>query len=390
MQHYRLTVGSDASDIVGFTNAHIQCAVDRVALLGGGVVELSEGVFNMADSLHLRTLVAVRGQGEATILRKNAMKKANVATFLGYGHDDIVVDDPGDFELGDGIIIGDDRAGGFYLTVGTLIRREGDTWYTTHPHVHDYLCRNNGIVRTLFPIVSAVDIADALVEDLVIEGNSAENETLNGCRGGGFFAHRAKGVVARRLTVHDFDGDGFSFQTCDDLELDGCVALACTGNGFHPGSGSNRFHIHDCKARECGNCGLYYCLRVRDSLLENCTFERNGLHGVSIGARDTGHTNRSLVIRKNGGAGVYLRPGGEDLAAHDNCIEDCLIEANCADEGEAEIVLQGETRGISLIRNTILHREGKPGILIKPEMLPFEASGNTIEPGGESAIVDQR
>ena len=59
---YRLTVGSSRCDIEGFTNAHIQAAVDRCALLGGGTVELCRGVFRMADSLHLRTGVSVRGQ----------------------------------------------------------------------------------------------------------------------------------------------------------------------------------------------------------------------------------------------------------------------------------------------------------------------------------------
>ena len=390
MQPYRLTVGDDSCDIRGFTNTHIQCTVDRVAMLEGGEVELSEGVFHMADSLHLRSGVTVRGQGEATVLRKNAMKRAQVATFLGFGHYDVVVDNPDIFEPGDGVIIGDDNSGGFYQTVGTLIRREGDTWITTYPHAHDYHARRNGFVKTLFPVISAVDVEDAVVEEIVVDGNPSENETMNSCRGGGFFAHRANRIVARRIVVRNFNGEGFSFQTCDDLELDSCLAERCSGNGLHPGSGSNRFHIHDCVARECGACGLFYCLRVRDSILENSTFEGNGSHGVSIGGRDTGHINRNLVIRNNGGAGVYLRPGGKDVAAHGNRIESCTIEENCTDEGEGEIVLQGETEGIRVVGNTIRRRPGTPGILIMPEMLSFEEGDNTIEPGGEHAVVDRR
>ncbi len=383
----RMRVGDDSADIRGFTNTHIQCAVDRIALLGGGAVELTAGTFAMADSLHMRTGVSVRGQGDTTVLRKNAMKQARVATFLGFGHYDLVVDEPDAFELGDGVLVGDRNAWGFYQSVSTLVRREGDTWFTSRPHPHDYLDTSDGYAKTLFPLVSAVDVHDTALEDLAVDGNADENEPLGGCRGGGVFAHRSDRVAVRRVTVRDFAGEGFSFQTCDDLELADCLAERCSGNGLHPGSGSNRFHIHGCTARRCGQSGLFYCLRVRDGLLEDCTFEHNRLHGVSIGGRDTGHLNRRLTIRHNGGAGVFLREGGRQVAPHYNTIEDCILEHNAAQEDLAEIVLQGQTEGIRLIGNRIRRRPDRPGILVMPEMLPFEQRDNTIEPAGEGAVV---
>lgn len=386
---FRLTVGAAGSDIAGFTNTHIQCAVDRIAMLGGGLVDLSEGVFTLADSLHLRTGVTVRGRGEGTVLRKAPMKSARVASYLGFGHCDIVVDAPDRFAHGDGILIADDRAVGFYQTVSTLVRREGDTWICSRPHAHDYDARFGGVVKTLYSPISAIEVVDAAVEDLVVDGDAARNDTLNGCRGGGFFAHRSNRVVARRVVVRDFNGEGFSFQTCDDLELDGCLAERCTGNGFHPGSGSNRFRIHGCVARESGAGGLFYCLRVRDSLLEDCVFENNRSHGVSIGERDTGHINRRLTIRGNGGAGVYLRPGDSPVAAHGNLIENCCLEDNARKGGEAEIVLQGKADGVKVIGNTI-RRGSHTGILVMPEMPAFECSGNRIDPPGDGAVVDRR
>lgn len=387
---YRITAGDDASDIRGFTHHHIQAAVDRAALLGGGEVVLSAGVFEMGDSLHLRAGVLVKGQGGRTILRKQPMKQARIVTFLGFGHYDVVVDQPDQFEPGEGVILSDRNAVGFYQTVSTLIRRDGDAWIVSRPHAHDYHVRSDGVMRTLFPVVSAVDVADARVEDLVIDGLADRNDMLNGCRGGGFFAHRSSRVAARRLTVRNFNGEGFSFQTCDDLMLESCVAEECSGNGFHPGSGSNRFVIRGCTARRCGACGLFYCLRVRDSLLEDSLFEGNGSHGVSIGDRDTGHTNRNLTIRENGGAGVFLRPGGWDVAAHGNRIEGCRIERNAARDGEAEVVLQGEASGVVFAGNRVHRREGRPGLLVKPEMPAFEMRDNVIEPPGPEAVVDQR
>lgn len=386
----RITVGGAKADIGGFSNAEIQRAVDALAARGGGTVELTEGVFQMADSLHLRTAVTVSGRGEVTVLRKAAMKQARIATYLGYGHYDVVTDDPDAFQLGDGVLVSDRNAQGFYQTVGTLVRREGAEWFIDRAFAHDYSYQAEGLVRTLYPVISAVDVHDTAVQDLAVDGNKAENEALNGCRGGGFFAHRADRVAVRRVVVRDFNGEGFSFQTCDNMELDACLAEGCTGNGLHPGSGSNRFHIHHCTARRCGASGLFYCLRVRESLLEDCLFEDNGLHGVSIGGRDTGHMNRRLTIRGNRGAGVFLRPGDASIAPHNNTIQDCLLEQNAIEEGAAEIVLQGQTRGIRVIGNRIRRRPGRPAILILPDMPAFEFRDNAIVPAAEDAIVDRR
>lgn len=390
MDEMILTVGEAGADIPGFTNTHIQCAVDRIALLGGGTVVLTGGVFAMADALHLRTRVTVRGSGAATVLRKNPMKESPIATYLGYGHTDVVVADPDLFSHGDGIIIGDDKAMGFYQTTGTLVRREGGTWFTTRPFAHDYHPDAHGFVRTLYPLVDAVDVEHAAVEDLVLDGNESENGFLNGCRGGAFFAHRSNRVAARRVTARRFRGEGFSFQTCDHLELDSCTAESCAGNGFHPGSGSNCFRIHGCTARGCAGCGLFYCLRVRDSLLEDCLFEDNGQHGVSVGERDTGHVNRRLTLRHNGGAGFFFRATTAALAAHDTVIEQCVLEENAAASGEAEIVLQSPAGGVRVAGNRIRRRADKPGILVRPEMPAFESRDNVIEPAGPDAVRDMR
>ena len=390
---YRLTVGNPSCAIPGFTNAHIQAAVDRCAFLGGGVVELSAGTFRMADSLHLRTGVTVRGQGRATVLLKNPMKSARIVSFLGYGHRDLEVDKPNLFKPGDGVLIRDTNAIGFYTTVATLVRREGDVWITNRPHHHDYLERSGGVVETLFPIVSAEGIADAVLEGVRLEGNLKRNPvTANGCRACGFHALNAHRITVRNVTVRDYNGDGFGFQTCDDFTAEGCVVESCTGNGFHPGSGSNRFHMKNCIARHNRGCGLFYCLRVRHGLLEDSLFEKNGSFGISVGERDTDSVNRNLTIRLNGGAGVYIRPCNKANAAHRTLIEGCTLDRNCAGkkDADAEIVLQGETEGLRVIGNTIRGRPGKPGLLIRPGTPPVDLRDNHVIPSGKNAIVERR
>ncbi len=386
MSASRITVGDESCDVRGFTNAHIQSAVDRLG--PGGEVALSAGVFSMADALHLRNGVTVRGQGDQTILRKNPMKTALITTLIGYGHDDLIVDAPDTFEAGEGVIVSDDASGGFTDTTGTLMHRDDHTWFIDRLTVHDYDSRRHARVQTLFPLISAVGVQDATVEDLRLDGNSARNATMNGCRGGGFFAHFCKRIIARRIAVRDYNGEGFSFQTCDDLELDRCLADGCRGHGFHPGSGSNRFHIHDCVARNCGG-GFFYCLRVRDSLFENSLLESNRGHGLNVWVRDTDNLNRNITIRGNGQCGICIIPGDRGRAPHRNTFEACTLEHNCASGGPAEIIVQGEVEGIRLVNNRIRRRPSVPGILVAPGTPPFISEGNLIEPAGPDAVVFQ-
>ena len=59
-----ITVGLKDADIVGSDNRALQAAVDYVAGLGGGTVEIGVGTYLMNDSLHLRNNVNLIGQGE--------------------------------------------------------------------------------------------------------------------------------------------------------------------------------------------------------------------------------------------------------------------------------------------------------------------------------------
>src|SRR5437762_13041464 len=65
----KITVGLRDADINGADSRALQAAMDYIAGLGGGVVEVGEGEFLMSDSLHLRSFVEVRGTKGNTILR---------------------------------------------------------------------------------------------------------------------------------------------------------------------------------------------------------------------------------------------------------------------------------------------------------------------------------
>ena len=100
-----VTVGQKDGDIVGSDNRALQAAVDYVAGLGGGTVNIGSGTYIMRDSLHLRSNVHIIGQGDATILRKCDGVSSPLATDGDYGQEAITLADPAGFEVGMGVTV---------------------------------------------------------------------------------------------------------------------------------------------------------------------------------------------------------------------------------------------------------------------------------------------
>ena len=70
-----IKVGLEKADIVGSDNRALQAAVDYIAGLGGGIVEIGPGEYLMKDSLHMRSNVTIRGTAGKTILRKAPFRR---------------------------------------------------------------------------------------------------------------------------------------------------------------------------------------------------------------------------------------------------------------------------------------------------------------------------
>src|SRR5687767_16012108 len=81
----RIRVGLREGDIVGGDNRALQAAVDYIAGLGGGTVEIGPGEYILHDSLHLRSRVTVRGSEEKTVLRKARGVRSPLALDGDYG-----------------------------------------------------------------------------------------------------------------------------------------------------------------------------------------------------------------------------------------------------------------------------------------------------------------
>src|SRR5439155_11927205 len=174
-----IRVGLGDADIVGADNRALQAAVEYIAGLGGGTVEIGAGEFIMRDSLHLRSFVTVRGVKGKTILRKAKAASSPLALDGDYGEEQITLINPDGFKVGDGVAIWDSNARGFHTTVARITGRSGNTFSIDTPLNADCMVANKAQAATVFPVVSGYNLEGARVENLVIEGNKDENVYLD-------------------------------------------------------------------------------------------------------------------------------------------------------------------------------------------------------------------
>jgi hypothetical protein len=389
-----ITIGLRNADIVGADNRALQGAVDYIARLGGGVVEIGEGEFLMHDSLHLRSFVTVRGIKGKTILRKAKATSSSLALDGDYGEEQFTVAKAEGFKVGDGVAIWDSNARGFHTTVARITGRSGNTFSIDTPLNADCMVANKAQAATVFPVISGYNLEGARVENLVIEGNKDENVYLDGCRGAGIFLYRGFGTVIENCVVRNYHGDGISFQQSNDVLVQGCVSEDNAGLGLHPGSGSQRPVVRECIARRNGEDGLYLCWRVRHGLFEKNILENNGRFGISIGHKDSDNLLQDDQVRLNQEDGIFFRNETEGMAGHRNRLENNLIENNGVKGEAAGIRVRGETRDL-VFRNNIIRdtrtaeaRKQTVGIRIEEPAGKVVLEGNEID--AKTQVEDRR
>jgi hypothetical protein len=348
-----IRVGNRDADLIGNDHRALQAAVDYVAGLGGGVVEIGPGEYRMGDSLHLRSQVTVRGEKGKTILRKADAVTSALALDGDFGEQQVTLKSPSGFAVGCGITIWDERAGGFHITVARITGRNHDIFSIDTPMMADYMVAAHAMVATIFPVVSGSEVRSARVENLIIDGNKAANPRLDGCRGAGIYLYGGHGAVIQGCVVRNFHGDGISFQQSNDVTVADCVSEDNTQLGLHPGSGSQRPIVRDCIARRNGGDGLFLCWRVRHGRFERNRIEENGQAGISIGHKDSDNLLCDNHVLHNGSCGVLFRDEPAGMSPHRNRLERNEIVENGHEPGAPGIRVRGEPDGLVFEANTI-------------------------------------
>ncbi len=388
-----IRVGQKEGDVFGNDHRVLQSAVDYMAGLGGGTVYVGPGEYLMRDSLHLRSKVAIVGTEDATVLKKAPSVTSPLVLDGDFGEQQVTVQDAQGFDVGCGVAIWDDRAGGFHTTVARITGRKGNTFSIDKPLMADCMVSQNAKASTVFPVISGYDAEGVLIQGLTINGSKDCNDYLNGCRGAGIFLYRSHGTTIERCVARGYHGDGIGFQQSNDVNVLDCISEENTHLGLHPGSGSQRPSVLRCKARSNGEDGLFLCWRVRHGQFRENLFENNGRFGISIGHKDTDNLLASNHIQANGEDGIHFRNESYGMAAHRNRLVDNVIENNGTKGPAAGIRVRGETEGLvfdgNIIRDTRVgeQRTQSVGIRIDDSAGEIEIRENKIE---AATLVEDR
>ncbi len=379
-------VGQDSGDVIGNDSFALQRAADEVARrapAGGGTLLIGAGTYTMYDSLHVPAPMTIRGQGEATVLRKCAQVRTKLLQDFDLSEYVMKVENPQGLRVGMGITLKDSaQQSGWECSVRTIVAIKGQDVRLDRRPERDYGLAQGAWAQNSFPLISVRQVNGVVIEDLLTDGNLEENRDihLDGCRSGGIYFHDVRGCTVRRCIARNVNGDGISWQTTEDMLVEDCQAYGNTGLGLHPGTGSPRTTVRNCRAHHNGQVGLFLCWGVRFSRFENNILEDNPV-GISIGHKDADNVFINNQVRRNSRYGVLFRDEVETTAGHR-----CTFRANVIEDNALGIQIDGVTRGTVLednvIRDTRPAAERKQTIAISVGASAEDAhiaSGNRIE-----------
>jgi parallel beta-helix repeat protein len=357
-----LAVGQTEGDLQGRDDKVIQAGIDYLNRLGGGTLRILPGVYLLQNALYLRPHITLRGSGKDTILKKAPSVVTSLLQDSDWFEYGVRVKDTRGFEPGRGIMLRSSTGPGAWqydVLQATIMSVQGNTVFVDRVLRKNFWVDKNVTAATIFPLITADHADDVRVEDLVLDGNREENEHINGNYAGAMFIQECNRWSFKNVCARNYNGDGFSFQVCDDIQFHDCQALNNTDLGFHPGSGSQCPVFRNCVAK--GNSlGLFFCWGVSDGRAEDCVLSENRRYGISIGHRDTDNIIRNCSIERNGQVGILFRKEASSfLGGHRNRIENCLIRDNGSEQGGIGIDIQGSTRDISILQNCLENKNSQ-------------------------------
>jgi len=383
-----LTVGQDEGDLQGNDDKIIQAGIEYLHRLGGGILQIYPGTYEMNNALYLHTNIILRGSGENTVLRKTDGVVTSIIRDMDWYEYAVQVENVKGFTTGGGIMLRsriDSSNWAFNVFRGTIKRIEGNVLFLDNMPYENFWVQEDVSASTIFPIITAKEHTDDVnIEDIVLDGNKADNELINGNYAGAVFIQNCDNWIFNNVTARNYNGDGYSFQVCDDIHFDNCKSLDNSGLGFHPGSGSQRPVFKNCTST--GNdLGIFFCWGVSHGLAENCILSGNQRYGISIGHRDTDNLIKGCVIENNGEVGIYFRePGGVNnfRAGNRNTIIDCEIVNNGKNKTGTGIDIGWEIEDISILKNHIGNtnekKQQQTGIRISEHAKRIKIEENTF------------
>jgi parallel beta-helix repeat protein len=344
---------SGNADVVGTDSAALQKASDM--LRPGDTLEIGPGTWQMDSSLLIPSGVTVRGTPEKTILLKSRGVESSLIEDGDYGESYLAVAQPEKFHPGMGVEVLDDTLkDGWDVSISKVVAVNGHMVQLNPYTVRDYdFEKRNARIRNTFPILCAMNAENVTFQDLIVDGNRAQNAYLDGCRGGAIYLYDVRNVTVRNCVARNYNGDGISFQISDGVHVLNSESYGHAGFGVHPGTGSANAVVEHCHMHHNGDIGLFLCWRVRHGRFTDNIIEDNGHYGISIGHKDTDNEFTNNTIARNGVSGVYFREETFLNSGHRNTFRNNKVLDNGSEKAGYGFYILPQTADIVIAGNQI-------------------------------------
>ncbi|MDP1797142.1 MAG: right-handed parallel beta-helix repeat-containing protein [Planctomycetaceae bacterium] len=384
-----ITVGEKSGDIVGNSHRALQAAVDYVANLGGGTVQVLPGRYMLRGAVHLKSGVRILGSGEDSIVTKIPSRTSKLLVDSDWYDQEITLSPGHGFQIGDSVCLRVKNAhyGHPEVLKRRLVARNGDRFKLDKPLKVNYWQNGEPTASALFPLFTGEEIESIAVENITLDGDRANNENLDGNYAGCVFLQDCRDITFRKVIARNYNGDGLSWQICHDVLVEDCHSHGHAGLGLHPGSGSQRPIIRRNRLEK-NSIGLFFCWGVKYGLAEDNVLDGN-VTGLSIGHRDTDNLIRRNTITSSTQVGVIFRPErGPSFCAHRNVIEDNIVTNSGGPQGIA-IDVQGGTEAVVIRRNDLKETraaEQRIGIRLGADTKEMQLADNQIHGFAQTVV----
>lgn len=377
-----ITVGQDEGDLRGDSHRVLQAAVDYIARLGGGTVQILPGEYRLRNAVFLPSGVRLLGSGADSVLVKEASVSSPLAADSDWYDQEITLADATGFEIGDGVCLRakNPHDGGPTVIKRTLVARSGNRFKLDRALRENIWLMGEPTASTLFPLVTSELTTDLAIENLVLDGNREHSDYLDGNHAGCIWLQDCSRIAIRGVEARNSNGDGISWQICHDVLVEGCHSHDNASLGLHPGSGSQRPIIRDNRL-ERNEIGIFFCWGVKYGLAERNRIVESGSYGVSIGHRDTDNLICDNEIIGSGKVGVLFRPErGPDFAPHRNTVVRNRIVDSGPEDGVA-VDVQGQVTDVEIADNDLEETRSaaqRVGVRVGAETQRIAVTGNRI------------
>ena len=200
-QALTITVGPQDADLVGKDDRVLQAAVDYVARYGGGTVEILPGTYTLRNAVHLPSRIRILGHGADSVITKIPSRTVPLAADSDWYDREITLQEAEGFRIGDGVLLRakNPHNGGATVIKQTLTAQAGRRFKLSQGLRENLWLEGQPTCSSLFPLLTSDRTSDVVIENITLDGNSQNNENLNGNYGGCIFLQNCQRYTIRKV-----------------------------------------------------------------------------------------------------------------------------------------------------------------------------------------------